>query len=413
LLLGLIILNISFNIIVQSSQESSEMENNTTAIHEPSNNTATNVRTETLIDEIMHAIGVNDHSSMSGTSNQPPSIRDILESRSEHNYVEGENILIDFLMTLSREMSIQDLITMMSNDERSAVLTTHEILSRFRTPMQRFMMDKVIKSSIDMAHPTCDKLPTKTEVQNSMVRFLDSLFEPYLVSIGETVTTVEDIDFPETIYSFLSEGLTEILCDCLWNPQVPSQKFGEKLFQAVEKFILNLINLCFVCLSDGQSGVHSIISNILSTVRDNVGSTIEQSRITNLVDYLGRHVARAIENKTNESFDKKEFFKLYVVLKKDATERKLARKNRITQTNASLASSDATSGVSQVVRPSPIITTSGLSETTTDNLSYSNNNNVKAKEDSKPVEGEESRDETSQNNVEKPSKRMRLSESHK
>ena len=96
-----------------------------------------------IVGQVMGAMGVQTPAptNQNGTSPQPLTISQFLESMPGYSYNEGrDDILTDLLMSLARIVTFRDLIGLVGG----GVGESQEVMARLREPLQNFMRRRMI-----------------------------------------------------------------------------------------------------------------------------------------------------------------------------------------------------------------------------------------------------------------------------
>ena len=102
---------------------------------------------------------------MHGAPGAPPTtIRQFLNTLPDYNYVEGESLITDLLMTLAGHLTFQDMIAIVTS--RFGDLSP-ETIGNLQEPMRRFIREKVLKGAT----------PTEENVKAALLRIADEWFE--------------------------------------------------------------------------------------------------------------------------------------------------------------------------------------------------------------------------------------------
>merc|ERR1719167_1557988 len=127
-----------------------------------------------------------------GGREEPQTIAQFLNNLPDYNYVEGESLVTDLLMTLAEHINFSDLIGLVGRNERS--------LGGLQVPLQRFVRERVLRGTE----------PTRPNLQASLTNIMDQWY-PQLEEAMAAVNIRGDINYAETAHRFLSSRPADLL----------------------------------------------------------------------------------------------------------------------------------------------------------------------------------------------------------
>ena len=154
---------------------------------------------------------------------QPTTIRQFLNTLPDYNYVEGESLITDLLMTLAGQLTFQDMVSIVTRNP------SPETIGNLQEPMRRFIREKVLNGAE----------PTEENVKAALLRIADDWFEqlvsceylilnvrPLLLSQEESsrhASVRPGVDYPVTVHQFISsrpQGLVMMILQVLCSDQL-------------------------------------------------------------------------------------------------------------------------------------------------------------------------------------------------
>ena len=96
-----------------------------------------------------------------GGGAQPTTIRQFLNTLPDYNYVEGESIITDLLMTLAGHLTFQDMVSIVTRNP------SPETIGNLQEPLRRFIREKALNGAE----------PTEQTIIMSLIVMADYWFE--------------------------------------------------------------------------------------------------------------------------------------------------------------------------------------------------------------------------------------------
>jgi len=184
------------------------------------------------------------------TSSQ--TIADFLNSVPDYNYVQGESVMSDLLMTLARSLTFGDMIGIIRGHDASVAL--------IQSPLQRFIQDNIPQGAT----------PNRQNLSTALTNFMDDSF----VELEQTVSGVrtrDDINFAETMHKFLSGRLLDLLVLIITEENAT---FPARVMPMVRLILAQATALASFCVMDGQQG----LERLLQSSSASIGSSFLQMR---------------------------------------------------------------------------------------------------------------------------------------
>jgi len=202
-----------------------------------------------------------------------PTIAQFLNSMPDYNYIEGESLITDLLMTLAQHMNFSDLIGIVGRSESS--------IGSLQEPLRQFVRQRVLRG----AEPTRDNLET------SLVSIMDQWF-PQMEEAAASVTVLSEINYAETAHRFLSSRPLELLQLVM---DADNAAFSTRAGPLLRLITAEGTALSLHCFSDGQDSLERLLQNRLEAMTNDVGPLVRQwtmgSAITHLRGFVsGAHV---------------------------------------------------------------------------------------------------------------------------
>jgi len=184
------------------------------------------------------------------TSSQ--TIADFLNSVPDYNYVQGESVMSDLLMTLATSLTFGDMIGIIRGQETSIGL--------IQSPLQRFIQDNIPQGAP----------PNRQNLSIGLTNFMDDCF----VELEQTVSGVrtrDDINFAETMHKFLSDRLLDLLELIMTEDNAT---FPSRVVPMMRLLLAQATALASYCVMDGQQG----LERLLQSSSASIGSSFLQMR---------------------------------------------------------------------------------------------------------------------------------------
>ncbi len=214
---------------------------------------------------------------MTGANRNPSTISEFLLSLPDYSYVEGDSMLTDFLMTLARNLTFQDVLQLIMGG-------AEQRLGQLRTPLRGFVRQHLMGQSLGEASE-----PTREEVEDAVVRFADDNYSE-LEEMSRVANIREGVDFAETLHSFLTTRLAELVW-CIMSSSTTQSEFPSAFLRLFRQVGAQLTALCQYCFTDGMSSLERLLESRLALVSDDVGPTVRQWTLSTAVGHLRSYVA--------------------------------------------------------------------------------------------------------------------------
>lgn len=202
-----------------------------------------------------------------------PTIAQFLNSMPDYNYVEGESLVTDLLMTLAQHINFSDLIGIVGRNESS--------IGSLQEPLRQFVRERVLRGAE----------PTRANLETSLVNIMDQMF-PQMEEAAAAVTVLSEINYAETAHRFLSSRPLELLQLIM---DADNAAFTTRAGPLLRLITAEGTALSLHCFSDGQESLERLVQNRLEAMTNDVGPLVRQwtmgSAITHLRGFVsGAHV---------------------------------------------------------------------------------------------------------------------------
>ena len=166
------------------------------------------------------------------------------------------------------------------------------------------------------------------DVDAAVLHLVDASF-PQLEEMAREVQVRPDIDFAETMHSFLAANLSTLAETVLRAEN--SAAFGTQFRTRGNAFLTRLVALCLRCSTDGNASLERVVRNRLEAISGDVGNTVREWILSAAVGHLRNYVARVDRQSPTNNED----IEQYVVHSgSDAEQRQGARRRRLLQYQA-------------------------------------------------------------------------------
>lgn len=257
-----------------------------------------------IMNEIGTAMNANQNAS-SGSNER--TIGDYLESLPDYTYVEGESLITDLLMLVARNTTFSSLVNILMGSSDS--------FRDLHVPLQQFLRRYVLTPPNDDEQHDID----------AAVLHLVDVYYPQLEEMASTASVRPDIDFAETLHSFMAANLSSLAETILRAPT--HQDFSVRFREQGNAFLSRLIILCLRCLTDGNVSLERIVRNRVEAISGDVGPDFRRWIMSTAIGHLRNYVA-GINASAHSNEDIEQYF---VKVGPDSQQRKAARQRRLQQ----------------------------------------------------------------------------------
>jgi len=230
-----------------------------------------------------------------------------LEGLPDYTYTEGESLVTDLLMLIARNTTYADLV--------GILMGSGDNLNRMQVPLQQFLRRFIL------VPPNDDE---QHDIDAAILHLVDTSF-PQLEEMAREANVRPDVDFPETMHSFLAANLST-LAETILTVASPAE-FNTQFRQRGHQFLARLTQLCLRSFVDGNVSLERVVRNRLEFVSGDVGAAVREWIFSAAIGHLRNYVAGLSAD--NEDIDQ------YIVRPgADSEQRKNARKRRLMQNSS-------------------------------------------------------------------------------
>lgn len=230
-----------------------------------------------------------------------------LESLPDYTYVEGESLVTDLLMLIARNTTFSDLVNILMGSSDS--------INGLQDPLRQFLRRYVL------VPPNDDE---QHDIDAAILYLVDVSF-PHLEEMAREANVRSDIDFAETLHSFMAANLSSF-AETILRASTP-EAFGAQFRERGNAFLTRLTILCLRCFVDGNASLERVLRGRLEAISGDVGSVVREWILSASVGHLRNFVAGVTANGSS-SEDIEQYF---VRPGPDSEQRKAARQRRLQQ----------------------------------------------------------------------------------
>ena len=159
----------------------------------------------------------------------------------------------------------------------------------------------------------------------AILHLVDSTF-PQLEEMSREVQVRPNVDFSETMHSFLATNLST-LAETVLRAETPTA-FGTQFRECGNAFLSRLVALCLRCSTDGNASLERVVRNRLQAMSGDVGDTLREWILNAAIGHLRNYIARLDQTTLSAEEDTEQ----YIVHRgSDAEQRQGARRRRLLQ----------------------------------------------------------------------------------
>lgn len=195
-------------------------------------------------------------------------ISEFLESLPDHDYVEGQDMVTDLLMTLARTLTFRHLIGL--------VVGSREVAGHLREPLRAFMRQRLLDDQ--------DEPNDQDAIRAALVRLLDD-HHGFMEAAAGIADVRGDVDYAETLQNFLAPRLAE-LAELVWNTSQSPDEFGSAFFDHGRRFVSDLAKLSIACFRDGQASMERIVQSNLARMNEDAGAAVSSWAVATAMTHL-------------------------------------------------------------------------------------------------------------------------------
>ncbi|CAB4056758.1 BAG6 [Lepeophtheirus salmonis] len=241
------------------------------------------------------------NSSVNTVSTGNETMEQFLRSLPDYNYVEGESVITDLLMTIIRHLTFRDLVTwIFGGGDR--------IINQFREPLANFVRGQLSQSD---------------NIEESVQGFLDSYY-PQVEEISNLASVSPDIDFAETLHNFMSERLVTLVQIVLRQDNLDS--FGRDISRQVSNLFVGLTALGMHSFTDGPASIERVVQSQLGALCGHGLGPVARDQLMSIATGHLRNYIGGLGANSQEDVSR------YIIKKgQDADRRKSERNKRISK----------------------------------------------------------------------------------
>ena len=243
--------------------------------------------------------------------NSSRTVSEFLERIPDYNYREGESLVTDLLMLIARSTSFADLVNFFQGSSD---------LNHLQAPLREFIRRYVLT-------PPNEDIE---DIDAAVLYLVDSHFS-HLEAMASQANVQADIDFAESVHSFLTANLSSLAETILRTPT--ESNFGPLFRQRSVSFLARLTTLCMRCFTDGHASLERVIRNRIEAMSGDYGPTLRDFVLSSAVAHFRNYLASLEANSTATSRlqNDQEVEQYFVRTGPDADQRRAARRRRLTQ----------------------------------------------------------------------------------
>ncbi|XP_063235178.1 large proline-rich protein BAG6 isoform X2 [Bacillus rossius redtenbacheri] len=205
-----------------------------------------------------------------GAEGQTPSLVDLLQSFAAQPESEGEHLLTDFMMTLARGLTFQDLCLLRAGDTRP--------LQALRPQLREFAETRVLQG----------EAPSSESVARGVDRLL-GLLRPHFDTLLEARIR-EDVDIISTVNLYHQVRLPEILE--LFTSEGENGNFGSATAAWWRQYTQELQAILLYCCVDKAQGLEAIVRSYVMQITQGVSPLIQQTTVNCCLGFVRGSVAQ-------------------------------------------------------------------------------------------------------------------------
>jgi len=200
-----------------------------------------------------------------GAGNNGQTIAEFLNALPDYNYVQGENIVTDFLMVLAAHINFVDMIAIVQGSDSGNI-------AALQTPVQEFLRSRLLNGSA----------ATQPDIEAALTAIMDDWF-PELESTARVANVRPGVSYPETMHRFLSTRPVELVNLILL---ADNATFARDVGPLVRRIMAEGTALSLHCFSDGQVSLERVVENRLDLLTQDVGPMIRTWTMSAVVGHL-------------------------------------------------------------------------------------------------------------------------------
>jgi hypothetical protein len=240
----------------------------------------------------------------SSDSVDSPMVSEFLSTLPDYNYVAGESLFTDLLMTLAQNITFRDMLQM--------VLGSSTGIARLQQPLRRFLREKIFRVPEEI-------VPGRPLIQASLLRLADECFGDF-EDLARVVQVRDGVNFAETLHQFFSIRLVEVV-EFLFDATPVA--FERDAMNVIKSVFSEFVALCRNCFSDDQASLERLLQNRLEIMSGDVSPIVRQWTHSTAVAHLRSYIAGSPTPLDDA------LLRTYLVTGSEGEERSLARYRRL------------------------------------------------------------------------------------
>ncbi|XP_067008462.2 large proline-rich protein BAG6 [Anabrus simplex] len=200
---------------------------------------------------------------------QGTTLADFLQSLPDHSYTEGSSLFIDFMMTLARSMTFQDIIALSFGSP--------EVVNRLRPQLREFVGQRVLQGE-PMSEENISRGVDR--LLRELRPYLDVMLQARLREDVDLITTTvryNQIRLPEAIGLIMAEG--------------NEAAFGRQMVQWCTTYIRELTAIIRHCCLDSNQGLDMIMRNYVQQLTRGVHPSIQQWTVNSSLVHMRNYIS--------------------------------------------------------------------------------------------------------------------------
>jgi len=206
-----------------------------------------------------------------GASGSSTTIAQFLNTLPDYNYVSGESLVTDLLMTLAQHLTFQDMVAIVGQNPSS------NTLAGLQAPLQQFLRDRVLQ----------DPEVNRQSVESALLAVADDWYDQ-MEEAARLANVREGVHFPETLHNFLSRRPVELVMLVL---EADRDTFVARLGETLKRLVAEVTALCLHCFTDTTVSLERVVENRLGALTEDVGQMIREWTLGSAISHLRTFVS--------------------------------------------------------------------------------------------------------------------------